>query len=230
MRNLFITTAIILFCISTNSWGQKIKISQSSEKIGGGRNNALTVMIFEVKDNEVLKEWKSLIKGYGGKVSSKFADNVSIPSISENTIDIYTTAVKEKDNTILIVGFDLGGAYLSSGHSGYKSAERILYDFAVMMTKKGVARLLKGAEKILAKSEKNFEQLIKDNEKLHKNIEGLHQDIERYKDQIEGAKKDIKQTEKDIVSNLDDQKKAKAEVEEKKKIVQKVADRQKNVK
>ena len=211
MKNLFILTAIILFGTSS-------------------RNNALSVMIYEVKDNEVLKEWKSLIKGYGGKVSSKFADDVSIPSISENTIDIYTTAVKDKNNTILIVGFDLGGAYLSSGHSGYKSAERILYDFAVMMSKKGIAGLLKGEEKILAKSEKNFEQLIKDNEKLHKNVEGLRQDIERYKDQIEGAKKDIEKAEKDIGTNLEDQKKAKAEVEEKKKIVQKVTDRQKNVK
>lgn len=228
MKKLFVITAIILF--GTSTFAQKIKVSQSSAKIGGGRNNALSVTIYEVKDNEVLKEWKSLIKGYGGKVSSKFADDVSIPSISENTIDIYTTAVKDKDNTILIVGFDLGGVYLSSGHSGYKSAERILYDFAVMMTKKGIARLLKGEEKILAKSEKNFEQLIKDNEKLHKEVEGLRQDIERYKDQIEGAKKDIEHAEKEIVTNLNDQKKAKAEVEEKKKIVQKVTDRQKNVK
>ena len=229
MKNLFIITAILLF--GTSTFAQKIKVSQSNEKIGDGRNNALTVMIYDVKDNDVLKEWKSTIKGYGGKVSSKFADDVSIPSISDNTIDIYATAVKEKDNAVkLIAGFDLGGTYLSSQHSGYKAAERILYDFAVMMTKKGIAGLLKDAEKILAKSEKSFEQLIKDNEKLHKDIEGLHQDIERYKDQIEGAKNDIERAENDIVTNLGDQEKAKAEVEEKKKIVQQVADRQKNVK
>lgn len=229
MKTLFIIATIILF--GTSAFAQKIKVSQSSEKIGGGRNNALSVIIYEVKDNEVLKEWKSLIKGYGGKVSSKFADDVSIPSISNNTIDIYATAVKEKDNAVkLIAGFDLGGTYLSSQHSGYKAAERILYDFAVKMTKSGIGDRLKESEKILAKSEKNFEQLIKDNEKLHKEIGGLRQDIERYKDQIEGAKNDIERAEKDIVTNLEDQKKATAEVEEKKKIVQQVADRQKNVK
>ena len=231
MKNLFIIIAIILFCSPTGSWGQKIKVSQSSEKIGDGRNNCLTVVIYEAKDKDVLKEWKSAIKGYGGKVSSEFADDVSIPSISNNTIDIYTKAVEEKDNAVkLIVGFDLGGAYLSSEHSGYKAAERMLYDFAVMMTEKGIGELLKEAEKILAKSEKSFENLVKDNEKLHKNIEGLNNDIERYKSQIEGAKNDIVQAEKDIATNLEDQKKAKAEVEEKKKMLQQVADRQKNVK
>ena len=231
MRNLFLIIAIILFCSHTISWGQKIKVSQSSEKIGDGRNNCLTVMIYEVNDKDVLKEWKSAIKGYGGKVSSEFADDVSIPSISDNTIDIYTEAVEGKDNAVkLIVGFDLGGAYLSSEHSGYKAAERMLYDFAVMMTQKGIDELLKEAEKIVAKSIKISEQLIKDNEKLHKNIEGLNNDIERYKSQIEGAKNDIVQAEKDIATNLEDQKKAKAEVEEKKKMLQQVADRQKNVK
>lgn len=225
MKKLLLITAVVLFSFPVFS--QKIKVSQSSENIGSGRNNALTVMIYEVDDSDVRKEWKSLMKSYNAKVSSGkevFADDVNIPSISGNTIDVYAKAAEVGNNTVkLIVGFDLGGAYLSSQKSGYKSAENMLYDFAVKMTKKGIEKQLEGEKKEQSKLEKNLEKLKKANDRLH-------QDIGKYKKQIEQAEKNIEQAEKDIVTNEKDQEKGGKDIEEQKKEVQKVADKLKDVK
>ncbi|MFH1320872.1 MAG: hypothetical protein ABII90_09505 [Bacteroidota bacterium] len=225
MNKLLLITAVILFGLPI--FAQKIKVSQSSENIGSGRNNALTVIIYEADDSEVRKEWKSLMKSYNAKVTSGkevFADDVNIPSISGNTIDIYAKAEEESNNTVkLIVGFDLGGAYLSSQQSGYNSAETMLYNFAVRMTKEGVEKQLAGANKEQVKLEKNLEKLKKTNDRLY-------MDIERYKKQIEEATKNIEQAEKDVVTNGKDQEQAGKDIEEQKKEVQKVADKLKDVK
>ena len=151
MRKIITITALTIFSFS--AFSQKIKVSQSNERIGGGSHSALTVMIYQVKSSEVRKEWKNLIKGYNAvKVSSKkeiFADDCRISSISDNTIDVYAKADEKNDAVKFVVGFDLGGVYLSSSSSGYKTAERMVYDFAVKLTKMGVENELKDTEKEL---------------------------------------------------------------------------------
>lgn len=221
---------MVAICISISliTYSQKIKVSVSNENIGGGNNAALSVIIIHPDESTVKKEWKSLIKSYkSDNVQSKkeiFADNCKISSISENTIDIYARVEKGKGNTVkLIVGFDLGGAYLNGSHSGYKAAKKMLYEFAVKLTLAGVEDELKEEEKELGKKEKNLVKLKKSNDKLHNNIDG-------YKKAIEQAKKDIEQAKKDIETNLKDQETSKKEIESQKKVVQQVSDKLKAVK
>lgn len=207
--------------LSIPALAQKIQVSESSENIGGGSNNALVVTIYETDADEIEKEWKSLMKGYDAKVSSKdgiFADNALIKSMGPNTMDIYAKTVKVKDKEVkLIVGFDLGGAYLSSSKHGdqYKEAKKIVHDFAVKMTKEGIGGQMKAAEKVLDKLTDQQKDLVKDQE-------GLQKDIEDYK-----AK--IKKAEDDIVKNKSEQEKKKQEVEAQKKVVDAISQKQKAV-
>lgn len=219
MKRIFTLLAAAAF--SVTAFAQKISVNESKESIGGGSNNALVVSIYEADAAEVEKEWKSLMKDKEAKVSSKdgvFADNAMIKTMGNNPIDIYAKVVKVKDNEVkLIVGYDLGGAYLSSGKhpEQYKEAKKMMYDFAVKMTKEGIAGQLKAAQKA-------HEKLTDQQEDLEKEQKSLEKDIEDYK-----AK--IKQAEDNIAKNKANQEKKKQEIEAQKKVVDAIANKEKAV-
>ena len=213
--------AFVAGLFATVSSAQKIKVTESSENIGGGKNNALVVTIYEATPEDIEKEWKSRMKDFDAKVSSKdgghFGDNAIIKSMAgNNTVDIYSRVEKVKDGeSKLIVGFDLGGAYVSSGKPEFAEAKRIVEEFAVKTTKEAIAGQLKAAQKVYNKLEDEHADLVEDQKKLEK-------DIEDYK-----AK--IKKAEEDIVKNKDEQSKKKTEAEAQKKVVDAIAVKEKAI-
>jgi len=211
---LLITSALV------SAAQKKIVVKESSENIGGGRNNALVVLIFEADEKIIEKEWRSLMKDCKAKVSSKdeiFADNALIGSISANSVDIYARVESMSDCFKLIVGFDLGGAYLSSSQhkDAYKAAEKMLYDFAVNVSKKFVENEKDAAEKDLRALVKKQDQLAREKDKLNNSIED-------YKSRIEQAQKDLEANGK----NNDDNKKA---IDEQKLKVDAIGDKLKKI-
>ena len=192
---------------------QKIKVKESRENIGGGSNNAFVVTLYGVKPSDAEESFRSFMKQYDGKRSSKdggiMVDNATIKDMSANTIDIYGKANGSKDDKEItfVVAFDLGGVFLNSGdHKDQANkAEKIVKEFAVKATKDAIEEELKAAQKVQSKLEDEQKSLEKDN----KNLLG---DIEDYK-----AK--IKKAEDDIVKNKSEQDKKKAEIEAQKKVV-----------
>lgn len=219
MKKIFTLLAAAAF--SFTAFAQKINVSESTESIGGGSNNALVVTIYESDVDAVEKGWRSLMKDLDAKVSSKdgvFADNAMIKTMGNNPIDIYAKVVKVKDNEVkLVVGYDLGGAFLSSGKhpEQFREAKKMVNDFAVKMTKESIAGQLKAAQKV-------HEKLVDQQSDLVKDQKSLEKDIEDYK-----AK--IKKAEEDIVKNKSAQEKKKQEVEAQKKVVDAIADKEKAV-
>lgn len=207
-----ITLALVL-SIGVPAVAQKIKVKESSENIGGGSHNALTVTLYEINPSDAEDAFRSFMKKYDGKRSSKdgaiFVDHATIKDMGNNTIDIYGKAIGKKGDPEItfVVAFDLGGAYLNSGEhkDQYKVAVDIVKEFAVKATKDAIEDKLKAAQKIQSGFEDDQKSLEKDN----KNLNG---DIEDYK-----AK--IKKAEDDIVKNKADQDKKKAEIEAQKKVV-----------
>jgi len=187
---------IILIAVSVIAFGQKTKVKESVIKIGDGKNNALIVNINGANEDEVIKAWKDKMKSTGAKVSGKksmFADDATILSISSNTMDIYSEISDKGEYVELAVGFDLGGAYLNSKEhsSGYKAAEKMLYDFAVGQAKAAIEAEIKAQEGLIKDTEKDKEKLEKENEKLAS-------DIEDYKKRIEDAEKNIEDNKTEI--------------------------------
>ncbi|GAB4138500.1 MAG: hypothetical protein Fur0041_13510 [Bacteroidia bacterium] len=190
-------SALLLFLLPLNicfADAIKIKVEEKNENIGGGKHNALVVSIFDAKQEDIEKEWKSKMRGYDAKVSGKdeiFADNALIKAMGENTMDIYARVEKVSDNECrLIVGFDLGGAWLSSSqHSNqFKEAKKIVEDFARKLTKDAIDDKRKDEEKKLSKLKDEQSDLEKKNADLKK-------DIEDYKAKIAKAEEDIKKNE-----------------------------------
>ncbi|MBN2681227.1 MAG: hypothetical protein JXR58_01855 [Bacteroidales bacterium] len=220
MRTVFII-GVVLF-LSFNCFSQKkIEVEENSYSFSAGRENALTVTVYESNKDDVEKAWKKFIKNYKGKVSSKkeiFADDCEIKDVSPNTVDVYAAFEVNKDGDVTVyVGFDLGGAYLSSSShpDKYKAAKKIVREFGVSATKDAIAEKLKEAEKVMKKLESDKEKLVKENETLHKNIEGWEKDIEK-------AKSDIKTNE----GNQQDKTK---EIETQQKVLEEIIEKEKKV-
>jgi len=214
MKTYVIIIAVIIF--NTVLFAQKIKVQETSENIGGGTHNALSVTLYGVSPSDAEDAFKSFMKKYDGKKSSKdgaiFIDHAMVKEISNNTIDIYGKALGKKDDKeiIFVIAFDLGGSFLNSSEhkAQYVIAERIVKEFAIKTTKDAIEGELKAAQKLQSKMEDQQKSLEKDKS-------DLESDIENYKSKI-------KKAEDDIVKNKADQEKKKAEIEAQKKAVEEV--------
>jgi len=170
----------------------KIEIKEQTEDIGGGNHNALVVKIFQSKEDDVFKEWKSIMKDFDAKVSMKkkemFADNAIIKDMSQNAIDVYARAESNAEGDIIfVVGFDLGGAYMTSGQHPreYKEAKKMVLNLAKDLSEKGLKNRVKAEEKIMLGFTKQKDFITKENETLTR-------DIEIYKEKIIKAEEKIK--------------------------------------
>ena len=215
---------LVLPLLSINIHAQKIKINvdEKNASIGGSSHNCLVVIIYDSNKDDIEKEWKSKMKGYDAKVSSKddiFADNALIKTISDNTCDVYARAEKgSNENEIkFTVGFLLGETWLSSSanSAAYKAAEQIVKDFAKKMTQEAIDEKVKAQIKILDKLNDEQEDLTKKNKDL--------------KDDITDYQEKIKKAESDIKTNEEGAAKKKAEIEVQQKAVDAIKARQGSV-
>jgi hypothetical protein len=211
-----------LLALSLHAQKIKIDVNEKTEKIGDGSHNCLVVTIYDATKEDIEKEWRSKMRDYNAKVSTKddiFADNALIKTISDNTCDVYAHVEKgSADNEMkLTVGFLLGETWLSSSSNPaqYKAAEAIVKDFAKKMTQDAIGDKVKEQQKILDK-------MLDEKKDLEKKNKNLNDDIADYQKKIETAKSDIK-------TNEDEQSKKKGEIEVQQKAVDAVKARQSSV-
>ena len=218
-----ITTLYFAITMSVFGYAQKIKIRESNESIAGANHNALVVTLYGVTPSDAEDAFKSYMKMYDGKRTSKsgavFIDHALIKEIGNNTVDVYAKATGKKGDAeiTLVVAFDLGGAYLNSTDhkEQYKAAEKILRDYAVKTTKEAIADRLKDAKKAQSKLEGAQHDLEKDKK-------DLSEDIANYKLKIKKAEDNIEQ-------NKSDQEKKKSEIEAQKRAVEEIENKLKAV-
>jgi len=214
MKKYIFSLLAILFIVP--AFAQKTKVDESNEKIAGNNNNALVVWIKNSDKKIVSKEWVALMKKNKAKVSNKkeiFADDVILPNISANTVDIYAVAEQNKSDVKLIVAFDLGGAFLNSKmhNEQYKVAEKMVYDFAVEMSKQNLQSSITAENKKISDFEKKKSKLESDSKNKQKEIDNMKKKIDSYEKiigqnqkDIEGINKDINDT-KTIIDGLEKQ-------------------------
>ncbi|HET6993065.1 MAG TPA: hypothetical protein VFJ43_17155 [Bacteroidia bacterium] len=222
MKKHLLFLLLPLLAISVHAQKIKISVDEKNDKIGGGSHNCMVVIIYDATQDDIEKEWRSKMRDYNAKVSSKddiFADNALIKTISDNTCDVYAHVEKgSNDNEMkFTVGFLLGETWLSSSSNPeqYKAAEAIVKEFAKKMTQDAIGDKVKEQQKILDKLTSEQNDLVKKNK-------NLNDDIADYQKKIETAKSDIK-------TNEDEQSKKKAEIEAQQKAVDAVKARQSSV-
>jgi hypothetical protein len=221
MKKHLLLLVLPFLALALNAQKIKINVEEKNMSIGGSSHNCLVVTIYDASKDDIEKEWKSKMKGYDAKVSTKddiFADNALIKTISDNTCDVYARAEKgSNDNeTKFIVGFLLGETWLTSSNAAsYKAAEQIVKDFAKKMTQDAIDDKVKAEQKALDKLNDEQADLTKKNK-------NLHDDITEYQEKIKKAEADIK-------TNEDDAAKKKAQIEAQQKIVDAIKARQTSV-
>lgn len=192
----------------------KVEVIEETSKIGGGSNNALSVVVFEADYESVLKAWKKEMKSTKAKVKKEkgeiFADDAVIKKLGEHPMDIYARTEKSDGGAKLIVGVNLGGAFLnSSDHKDkYEAFAKFVKEFAENQVKESIKEQVKEAEDVLKDREKEQEKLVKEQDNL--------------KGKIEGWKSDIKDAEGKITTNDNQQADQKKLIEEQKKAVEAV--------
>ncbi|MBK9800821.1 MAG: hypothetical protein IPP56_14240 [Bacteroidetes bacterium] len=214
---------VILILLAKSTTAQTISVNESTAKIAEGVHPVFITTVYEYASDDVLKEWKSYMKDFKStKISGKeevYADNILIPSITDNTIDIYALTEKINDKeSKLVVAIDMGGAYLSSAFTNkvaYEAALKLIGDFSRKLTKSAVQQQLKEAQKVL-------DNLTSQHKELEDKNNDLNKDIENYKSKIKKAEEEIESTTKEIGRK-------KGEIESQQKITDEIAIKEKKI-
>jgi DNA repair exonuclease SbcCD ATPase subunit len=192
MKKIF--TLLLAGSVAFSS-GQSISTKEGNEKFSSGSQNAVITTIYENSAENLMNEWKKVMKDLKHeKVKDKdnevFGDNILVKEWGNNPVDFYARFDEDKkDRSVkMSVAVDLGGTYLSSSgdKDKYRHLEKMVKEFAVRMTKNNIAEGVKEQEKILSKIEDKQRDLEKDK----KNLEN---DIAEYKNKTGKAEKDIAQ-------------------------------------
>ena len=218
-----IFSLVVTVLVTQLAFSQKVEVIESTCEFSSGSNNALGITILKSDAKTVQKAWEKLMKNYGAKVKSKkeiFADDASIKSISDNTVDIYATVNQERksEDVHLKVAFDLGGAYLSSSQhpDKYKAAEKIMQDFALEL-------IADSYTNVISDKEKELDKMIRNRDKVKNDKEHLEKQNKDYADRIEKNKKEIEKREKELEEKN-------VEIEEKNKEIENIKNEAKKIK
>lgn len=187
------------------------EVVETNGSFGNEAHPALATKVLFTDAKTVTNEFMSMIKSYkpenmSVKKGLLFFDNVVIPTISENAIDVFATVHQDKGSDVvdLVVAFSIGGnLYITSTQSPsqYQVAYTMIRTFANDLTEKNHAAMLKVAEKVLSKEEKKLESLEKKDASYQKSIEKAHKDIAKIEKGI--AKDESKQN--DVKSDIEKQ-------------------------
>ncbi|MFT5646304.1 MAG: DNA repair exonuclease SbcCD ATPase subunit [Aureispira sp.] len=232
MKTLMLTLFALVALVST-SWGQiDSPVKEETKANSKGSFNALTMELPGTTSKGVQKAWGKFIKKLKGKTkfdrktNEYIADDATIKDMSDNTVDIIMKIEERgQDGTAISVWFNLGASYLSSKDYAerYPAGEKILKQFANLVSADMIEEELKEAEKQL----KELEDLLK---KLEKDEAQRIKDIETYRATIQKMEESIITAEGDIKKSEEDQGNTTLTIEEQKKIVEDIQKRLDSVK
>lgn len=213
MKQVLFTLSVIL---STTFIHAQVTVMEGSKSMVEGTYNAYSLVLEDVESNLAEKIWEDFMREYKAKVKKDkkakilFADNVQIPSISANPVDVYTNISGDKGQpTEINVWFDTGSGYVNSIDMEVQSekATQLIEEY-------GSKVMRKHCEEMQAHEEKLLKDYNSDIKKLESKNSSLVDDIAKAKDKILKWEKELEQNEDDI-------KKKKKEIEIQK---EKVAD------
>lgn len=211
MKNLLIVTVLMISAFSMHA---QVKVSEGSKSMVEGTYNAYSVTLVNVEQDEAEDMWKDFMKEFKAKVKKDkkakihFSNNVQMPTISSNPVDIYANFSAGKDfSTTVSVWFDTGSGYVNSIDMAAQSetANGLIAEY-------GTKVMRKHSEEMQKKEEKMLKDFIGDAKKLEDKNKDLRNDIAK-------AKENILKWEKELDQNEDDIKKKAKDIEKQEEVV-----------
>lgn len=201
---------ILLVLASYLVFSQRINVRETTERIGGDRNNAFVVPVYQVSERDVERQFRRFLRSNNAKVNTRRGEmrgeGTELSAISDRPINVFAKFDDKKENTVEItVAFDLGGAFLSSGlhPSQADAAKRILQDFSRELTSEAFSEIIREQERDISRRDRQFSRLVRDKEDLEKENRDLQRSIERNTSRIEDLEKEIASQKKDLKERKD---------------------------
>ena len=212
------------FCFSVSVQAQKIKVSESTEEVQQITRTGMSTVI-ELDAKDVQKAWQKQLKNYGKLDVSNGVITVpvaNVSAISSSPCRIVSTVKSNSKGATVWWAIDMGDAHVtaSGNNSAYRSAERILHDFAAECYRDDINEQVKDAEKALNASVKNQDKQVREGENLVKDVAKNKQDKANLEQKLKDNAAELEQLQKDIAKNKTDQATAVQETEKMKKAVE----------
>lgn len=224
MKHLLLS-GILAFSL-TLSAQEVTSVIEKTDNIGTENGTVLSTKINRAIEKDIVKEWKSKMKGFDGEVKVKgatiTATSVKIESIDSNPIEVIAKVINSTDQEFeLVVMFIKNSVSISSESDlmGFTAGKNIVRNFANEMSKEATEGFQKIELKAFDKVEKELESAKKDKEKAEKDTERAKKAIEDAKNTIIEAEATIKEKTKFIADNKKTQAGLVIKLEEQKKRV-----------
>jgi len=192
---LFLTTAI---------FAQRVDVEETTAVFGKTSCPALSTKVMFSDAKSVIKEFSTMMKTYNPETLTEkkgliTIDNVIIPSLSENPIDVFANITQSKGSDVvnLVVAFSLGAnAYITSSQapSMYPTAANILKVFANDLTAKNRDAILSKLGKEVEKEEKKLASYEKKAAGYQKSIDGYQKNLDKAESKKKEANDNIQST------------------------------------
>ena len=211
--SLLLIASLITFTL----FSQRIDVQTKTKKINKDKHTVAFVVIPHTDDKTVEKEWKRLMKDYDAEDVKRrkevFADNVLIPKITDNTIDIYAKAEEKNENVEFYVAVDLGGIFLDeSNEEQLNTLKSIVKKFAVSIASEAYEDILDDQKDVVEDINKEIEDLTDDKEHLKKKNEKYREKIEENDEEKEELSKEMEDQTKKLKEEQKKLEKLKKEV------------------
>ena len=217
------TLFALLLMVSGFSLVAQVQVSEGSKTMVEGTYNAYTVDLENAKVNIAEDVWKDFMKEFKAKVKEDkkakihFSDNVQMPDLSSNPVDVYASISGGKGEvTSVNVWFDTGSGYVNSIDMKAQSeiASKLIAEYGNKVMKRH-------SEDMQKEEEGKLKEFMDDSKKLENKNKDLRNDIAKAKENIMKWEKELSQNEDDLKKKGKDIEKQEKKVSEAVKITRK---------
>ena len=196
-------TLLPFFILILNiSFAQKTEVRYGSAFLGGNENLVTVVEIENADMKDTRKMWSDYLKKSKGKLSTEgdeyFLDNAKIKSISEDTLDIYSTIKSAGRSVVITMAVNSNGVFINNQGGTQQAVDNYLIDFAIMVKKDLINKELSIAKKALGSKGTALSNIEKQNKKLEKANASMKNKISDNERTISNNNTKLKSENKDI--------------------------------
>jgi len=185
-------------------YAQRVDVEETTGTFGKANYPAMATKVMFTDAKSVIKEFSDMMKGYNpesltAKKNLITVDNVIIPAISEQPIDVYANISQSKgsEDVNMVVAFSLGAnAYITSSQAPalYPTASNMLKVFANDLTAKNREAILAKLGKSVSKEEKKLASYEKKAAGYQKSIDGYQKNLDKAEQKKKEANDNIQST------------------------------------
>ncbi len=192
---------------------ESIEIIQQPVKMSQGEQPAYIVSIPQADYDQVLKDWKNIIRqNTKAKIEEDehelFIEGTQISEINQNPINIYSALIKTDSTVKVVAVFEIDSTFFSYSEEQpdlhtektHHHIKNFMRSFAVDHYISAVETELSDAEKLLKTKNKELKDLEKENETFQKEVKESEQNIKNSEDLISSYEKDSERKLSDINS------------------------------